>query len=149
MKKSTFLPNFHIFCTILTFLHQNWYWQKHLSLCLKVCMTLFYHSYLEIQSFAQKLTLFATKNWHFSKTENTPLRILDISIKNYNIWKLWLLATKMKKILQNWCFCKIFAFTSEAHITKKLTLLKKLSFFTELTTNILLKPIVIFAKIDN
>ena len=55
----------------------------------------------------------------------------------------------MKKILQNWCFCKTFAFTSEAHITKKLTLLKKLSFFTELTTNILLKPIVIFAKIDN
>ena len=54
----------------------------------------------------------------------------------------------MKKILQNWCFCKIFAFTGEAHITKTLTLLKKLSFFTELTTNILLKPIVIFAKID-
>ena len=151
MKKSTFLPNFHIFCTILTFLHQNWYWQKHLSLCLKVCTTLFYHCtwkfthlpqnwrflhkmlfftkrnqchqkltlfknrryffnidifapkliltetlvtlsqslhdiilslYLEIRSFAQKLTLFATKNWHLSKTENTPLRILDISIKN-------------------------------------------------------------------
>ena len=55
----------------------------------------------------------------------------------------------MKKILQNWCFGKIFAFTSEAHIKKKLTLLKKMSFFTELTTYILLKPIVIFAKIDN
>ena len=41
---------------------------------------------------------------------------------------------KNEKILQNWCFCKIFAFTSKAHITKKLTLPKQ---------------IVIFPKIDN
>ena len=39
-----------------------------------------------------------------------------------------------KKILQNWRFCKIFAFTSEAHVTKKL---------------ILLKQIVIVFRIDN
>ena len=57
---------------------------------------------------------------------------------------------KIEKILQNWCFCKIFDFTSEAHITKKLTLLKQIViFFSELTTKILLKPIVIFPKIDN
>ena len=57
---------------------------------------------------------------------------------------------KNEKILQNWCFCKIFDFTSEAHITKKLTLLKQIAiFFSELTTKILLKPSVIFPKIDN
>ena len=39
-------------------------------------------------------------------------------------------ATKMKKkILQNWCFCKIFASTSEAHIKKILTLLKEIVIF--------------------
>ena len=43
MEKSTFLPKFQFFRTKLTFLHQNWYWQKHLSLCLKDCTTLFYH----------------------------------------------------------------------------------------------------------
>ena len=57
---------------------------------------------------------------------------------------------KNEKILQNGRFCKIFAFTSEAHITKKLTLAEQIViFFTELTTKILLKPIVIFPKIDN
>ena len=30
MKKSTFLSIFFFFCTKLTFLHQNRYWQKHL-----------------------------------------------------------------------------------------------------------------------
>ena len=92
VKKSTFLQKFHIFCTTLTFLHQNWYWQKHLSLCLKVCMTLFYHLLRNFicpktDAFCIKCYFLlkqnnATKNWHFSKTENTPLRILNISIKN-------------------------------------------------------------------
>ena len=54
---------------------------------------------------------------------------------------------KNEKILQNWCFCKIFAFTSEAHITEKFTLPKQIViFFSELTTKILLKPIVIFSQ---
>ena len=57
---------------------------------------------------------------------------------------------KYQKNLQNWCFCKILAFNSEAHITKKLTLLKLIViFFSELTTDIVLKPSVIFPKIDN
>ena len=56
---------------------------------------------------------------------------------------------KNEKIFQNWCFWKIFAFTSEAHITKKLTLLKQIDIFSELMAKILLKTIVIFPKIDN
>ena len=78
----------------------------------------------------------ATKNWHFSKTEDTSLRKLNISIKKTNIFENGdhLLQKWKKKILQNWRFCKIFAFTSEAHITKKL---------------ILLKQIVIVFRIDN
>ena len=71
----------------------------------------------------------AIKNWHFSKTEDTSLRKLNISFKNEHFWKWWPLSTKMKKILQNWCFCKIFDFTYEAHITKKLTLLKQIAIF--------------------
>ena len=38
----------------------------------------------------------ATKNWHFSKTENTSLRKLTMSTKNYNFWKQWPFARKMK-----------------------------------------------------
>ena len=41
----------------MTFLHQNSYWQKHLSLCLKVCTTLFYHC-------TWKFT-HLSKNWRF------------------------------------------------------------------------------------
>ena len=51
-----------------------------------------------------------------------------------------------KKILQNCCFYKIFAFTSEAHITGKFTLPKQIVIFSELTTKILLKPIAIFPQ---
>ena len=93
MKKSTFLPKFQFFfCTKLTFLHQNWYWQKHLSLCLKVCTTLFYHCTWKFTHlpknwrFWHKMLFLlkennATKNWHFSKTEATSLRKLNISFK--------------------------------------------------------------------
>ena len=38
----------------------------------------------------------ATKNWHFSKTENTSLRKLTMSTRNYNFWKEWPFARKMK-----------------------------------------------------
>ena len=38
----------------------------------------------------------ATKNWHFSKTENTSLRKLTMSTRNYNFWKQWPFARKMK-----------------------------------------------------
>ena len=38
----------------------------------------------------------ATKNWHFSKIENTSLRKLTMSTRNYNFWKQWPFARKMK-----------------------------------------------------
>ena len=94
MKKSTFLPKFHIFCTILTFLHQNWYWQKHLSLCLKKFALHYFITLLRNSVICPKTDAFCikcyfllkqnntTKNWNFSKTKNTPLRIFNISIKN-------------------------------------------------------------------
>ena len=87
MKKSTFLPKFQFFRTKLTLLHQNWYWQKHLSLCLKVCTTLFYqwtwkfthlpknwrflHKILfftKRKQCHQKLTLFKNRRYFFKNT---------------------------------------------------------------------------------
>ena len=76
----------------------------------------------------------ATKNWHFSKAKDTSLRKLNISFRNQHFWKWWPFATKMIKILQNWCFRNIFAFTSEAHITKKLILLKQIVIFFRIDT---------------
>ena len=38
----------------------------------------------------------AIKIWHFSKTENTSLRKLNISTKNEHFWKEWPFARKMK-----------------------------------------------------
>ena len=45
------------------------------------------------------------------------------------------ISYKNETILQNCCFCKIFAFTSEAQITEKFTLPKHFVIFSELTTN--------------
>ena len=144
-KSQHFSPNFNSFCTKLTFLHQNWYWQKHLSLCLKVCTTLFYHCTWKLTHlpknwrFLHKMLFLlkesnATKNWHFSKTEDTSFRKLNISFKKLTFLKMVTICYKNEIILQNCCFCKIFAFTSEAHITEKFTLPKQ---------------IVIFFRIDN
>ena len=87
IKKSTFLRKFQFFCTTLTFLHQNWHWQKHLSYCLKVCTTLFYHCTYKFNHLPknwrflhkmlfftkrkqrhQKLTLFKNRRYFFKKT---------------------------------------------------------------------------------
>ena len=38
----------------------------------------------------------ATKNWNFSKTENTSLRKLNISTRKEHFWKEWPFARKMK-----------------------------------------------------
>ena len=132
MKKSTFLSKFH-FC-----LHKINIFAPKLILTetLVILPQSLHHIILsldlEIHSFAQKTDAFcikcyfllkqknATKNWHFSKTENTPLRISPLKTKLFENCDYWL---QKWKNLQNWCFCKIFAFTSEAHITKKLTLL--------------------------
>ena len=87
---------------------QKWCWEKHSLLYPKVLHDLILSLYLKIHSFGQKLTLFcikwyclpkgnnATKNWHFSKTENTSLRKLTVSTRNYNFWKEWPFARKMK-----------------------------------------------------
>ena len=97
MHTQHFSQNFNFFCTKLTFFHQNWYWQKHLSLCRKVCTTLFYHCTWKFTHlpknwrFLHKMLFLlkennATKNWHFSKTEDTSLRKLNISFKT-NIYE--------------------------------------------------------------
>ena len=53
-------------------------------------------------------------------------------------------------ILQNWHFCNIFAFISEAHITKMQRLLKQIVIFlSKFTIKLLLKPNTIFLKFDN
>ena len=56
-QKSTFLPQLQFLFLKLTFLHQNWYWQKYLSHCPKVCTTWFYH-------YNSKFT-HLPKNWYF------------------------------------------------------------------------------------
>ena len=90
----------------------------------------------------------AIKIWHFSKTENTSLRKLNISTRNEHFWKEWPFARK-KKISFNICvFCKIFAFTSETHIMQEVTQ-NLLSFYSKLTIKLLQKPNVIFPKTDN
>ena len=93
----------------LTVLHKNWCWEKHSLLYPKVLHDLILSLYLKIHSFGQKLTLFALndiflpkrnnaiKIWHFSKTENTSLRKLNISTRNEHFWKEWPFARKMKK----------------------------------------------------
>ena len=90
MKKSTFLPKFPFFCTKLTFFHQNWYWQKHLSLFARhYFITVLGNSLIcpKTDAFCIKCYFLlketnATKNWYFSKTEDTSLRKLNISFKN-------------------------------------------------------------------
>ena len=95
MKKSTFLPKFQFF-----FLHKIDIFAPKLILT-KSLVTLpqslrdiISSLNLEIHSFAKKTDAFcikcyflpkennATKNWHFSKTEDTSLRIINISIRN-------------------------------------------------------------------
>ena len=58
----------------------------------------------------------AIKIWHFSQTEDTSLRKLNISTRNEHFWHL----VENENIFQYWCFCKISAYTSETQITKKL-----------------------------
>ena len=87
IKKSTFLTTFQFFCTTLTFLHQNWHWQKHLSYCLKVYTTFIYHCtykfthlpknwrilhkmlfFTKRKQRHQKFTLFKNRRYFFKKT---------------------------------------------------------------------------------
>ena len=108
LKKSTFLTKLNFFSPKLTFLHKNWCWEKTLVTLLQSLHDMILSLYLKIHSFGQKLKPFCikwhfltkgnndTKNWHFSKTENTSLRKLTMSTRNYNFWKQWPFARKMK-----------------------------------------------------
>ena len=106
-EKSTFLTKFNIFPPKLTFLHKidvekntryftpkfarhdfitvlknSLIWPKPNTFCIK------WHFLPKGNN--------ATKNRHFSKTENTSLRKLTMSTRNYNFWKRWPFARKMK-----------------------------------------------------
>ena len=133
MKKSTFLPKFHFFFA------QNWHISTRIDIDRNTChfASKFARHYFitglgnslicpKTDDFCIKMLFFTKRKQRhqkltLSKTEDISLRKLNISIKNWHFWKWWPFAAKMKKILQNWCFCKIFDFTSKAHITKKLT----------------------------
>ena len=92
----------------LTILHKNWCWEKHSLLYPKVLHDLILSLYLKIHSFWPRTNTFcikwyflpkrnnAIKIWHFSKTENTSLRKLNISTRNEHFWKEWPFARKMK-----------------------------------------------------
>ena len=92
-KISIFFPQNWQFCT------NNWCWGKTLLTLLQSLHDMILSLYLKIHSFGQKTNTFcikwhflpkgnnATKNWHFSKTENTSLRKLTMSNRNYNFLK--------------------------------------------------------------
>ena len=93
MKKSNILPKFHFFA-------QYWHFCTKIDIDRNTCYfasKLAWHHFITLlknsvicpktDTFCIKCYFLlkqnnATKNWHFSKTENTPLRILNISIKN-------------------------------------------------------------------
>ena len=83
VEKNTcyFTPKFarHVFITVLK---NSLIWPKTNTFCIK------WHFLPKGNN--------ATKKWHFSKTENTSLRKLTMSTRNYNFWKQWPFARKMK-----------------------------------------------------
>ena len=102
-KISIFFPKNWQFCTKIDVEKNTRYFYP------KVLHDLILSLYLKIHSFGQELTLFLhkmlffyqrqitpPKNWHFSKIENTSLRKLTMSTRNYNFWKQWPFARKMK-----------------------------------------------------
>ena len=94
MKKSTFLPKFQFFFA------QNWHFCTKIDIDRNTCHLAskfarhYFITELRNSLICPKTDAFcikcyflpkennATKNWHFSKTEDTSLRILNISIKN-------------------------------------------------------------------
>ena len=72
----------------------------------KFCTTWFYHCtnsllWPKTNTFCIKWYFLPKRNnaikiWHFSKTENTSLRKLNISTRNEHFWKEWPFARKMK-----------------------------------------------------
>ena len=104
-KSQNFSQNFNFFPKKLTVLHKNWCWEKHSLLYPKGLHDLILSLYLKIHSFGQNFCIKwyflpnrnnAIKIWHFSKTENTSLRKLNITTRNEHFWKEWPFARKMK-----------------------------------------------------
>ena len=110
MKKSTFLPKFQFFLHKIDIFPPFFffYWQEHLSLCLKFTrhyfITVLRNSLIcpKTDDFCIKMLFFTKRKQRhqkltLSKTEDTSSRKLNISIKNWHFWKWWPFATKMKK----------------------------------------------------
>ena len=132
MKKSTFLPKFQFFFA------QNWHFCTNFDIDRNTCnfASKFTQHYFitglgnslicpKTDDFWIKMLFFTKRKQRhqkltLSKTEDVSLRKLNISIKKLTFLKMVTICYKNEKILQNWCFCKIFDFTSEAHITKKI-----------------------------
>ena len=97
-----------IFCPKLTFLHKKLMLRKTLVTLLQSFARHDFITVLKNSLIWPKTNTFcirwhflpkginATKNWHFSKTENTSIRKLTMSTRNYNFWKQWQFARIMK-----------------------------------------------------
>ena len=97
------------------------------------------------------LLLKVIKNWHFSKTENTSLRKLNISTRNEHFWKQWPFPIEKWKypsllaFLQDFCFYQ-WNTHNEKIDTKRIVIFfknwqinyfwKKLSLFSRLTSKL-------------
>ena len=88
------------------------------------------------------------KIWHFSKTENTSLRKLNISTRNEHFWKEWPFARKMK-ISFNIGVSSRFLLIPVKHRYLKNWNKTNCHYFLKLTTKLFLIPIVIFPEIDS
>ena len=99
MKKSTFLPKFQFFSHKIDTFAPKLIMTETLVTLPQSLHDIILSMNLEIHSFAKKTDAFcikcyflpkennATKNWHFSKTEDTSLWKLNISIKKINIFE--------------------------------------------------------------
>ena len=138
----------------LTVLHKNWSWEKHSLLYPKVLHDLILSLYLKIYSFRIKWYFLPKRNnaikiWHFSKTENTSLRKLNISTRNEHFWKEWPFARKMKISFNIGVSARFPLIHVKHRLRKNWNKTNCHFFFFKLTTKLLLIPIVIFPEMDS
>ena len=102
-EKSTFLTKFNFFFPKIDIFAQKLMLRKTLVTLLHDFIAVLKNSLIwpKTNTFCIKWHFLpkgnnATKNWHFSKTENTSLRKLTMSTRNYNFWKQRPFARKMK-----------------------------------------------------
>ena len=118
MKKSTFFPKLQFFFV------KNWHFCTKIDIDRNTChfaskfarhyfITLLRNSLIcpKTDTFCIKCYFLlkqnnATKNWHFSKTEDIYLRKLNISINNKHFWKWWPFATKIKRSFKMGVFAR-------------------------------------------